>query len=250
MQPTEIASKDWPEQDAQARQPAAVVMCTWNRIERLPKTIEMLKAQVGCDVQLFIWNNNPEIAADVERTIAESEGLPVSVRHSPENVGGFGRFYYARELADQFPEVIFIDDDNEFDEYAMAALLEESKAETAHAAWAFNFKTGKHYWDRSPAAPHQSADYCATRGLVCDTAAFTDGRLFECPEPYWFIEDLWLSYFLNQVKGYATYKSAVEMPAPLDAKGQALPLLYRKIKFLRYLTQERGWRINAEKQAA
>ena len=57
-----------------------VVMCTWQRIERLPTTLELLSRQEFRDFHLFLWNNNPEYTSLIERLVAG--GITVSVGHT------------------------------------------------------------------------------------------------------------------------------------------------------------------------
>ena len=78
-----------------------VIVCTWRRIERLPRTLELLAAQ-DVPVQACIWNNSPE--RDRVDAAAARAGIPVSVYHSPRNIGGFGRFYLARQAG--MPDIL------------------------------------------------------------------------------------------------------------------------------------------------
>src|ERR1700728_5190076 len=76
-----------------------VVLSVWKRLERLPHTLEQLAAQ-EIAVQVYIWNNSCERRLVDAAAASASSALPVVVHHSPRNVGGFGRFYLAREVAE------------------------------------------------------------------------------------------------------------------------------------------------------
>lgn len=106
-----------------------VVMCTWKRPENLVTTIATLKQQKGVKPHLYIWNNNLSIRKIVDDVVAGTD-LPVTVIHSESNVGGFGRFYYAKQLANTYPYIIFIDDDQLLEEDSLAVLWSEAQPKT------------------------------------------------------------------------------------------------------------------------
>jgi GT2 family glycosyltransferase len=119
-------------------------MCTWRRPENLPITIQSLLCQKNVRAHLCIWNNNPEISTEIDSIVAQAD-LPISVIHSETNVGGFGRFYYARELADMYEYIVFIDDDQLLDENALAVLWHEARPKQISGWWAYKFITSWSY---------------------------------------------------------------------------------------------------------
>jgi hypothetical protein len=106
--------------------------------------------------------------------------------------------------------------------------------------WAFRFRGPERYADRYAAQPGQRAKYLGTRGMVCDTSAFLHPNVFACPKRYWFVEDLWLSYVLDDVFGWPLYKSAGEIATDADEHDQNRFLWPTKDRFFRYLVR-RGW---------
>jgi GT2 family glycosyltransferase len=213
-----------------------VILCTWRRIERLPRTLEQLAAQ-DVPVQVCIWNNSPE-RGRVDAAAAAA-GLPVSVHHSPRNIGGFGRFYLARQAAEAgHPAVAFIDDDQDFGPQAIGELLSAHRPRSLSGWWAFRF-TGSSYGDRIRAAAGQAASYVGTGGMITDTAIFLDGRLFQCPRRFWFVEDLWLCYVAD-LAGYELFRSPAEFVSAEDEHALYLSLGDTKWRLLRYLTGM-GW---------
>jgi hypothetical protein len=226
------------------RDPAVlpVVMCTWKRIERLPRTIELLAAQRCVRPHLYLWNNNRGAAPTVDATIDRMPLIGVEVSHSGTNVGGFGRFFYARELAGTYPYVVFIDDDEDFDERLLATFLSEAKPRTASGYWSFNFSSTRDYWaSRIQPSAGERVTYCGTGGMIIDTSVFLCDGLFRCPSRYWFIEDLWLSYFAGHVCGWTLYKSKASITIEHDPYDQFLTLHRHKDRFFRYLMMRRGW---------
>jgi len=151
-------------------------MCTWKRVERLPRTLELLAAQTEIP-DLYVWNNNEAAADRVDEIVRGQTEIATSVIHSPANAGGFGRFLAARELAKRSPLVVFVDDDQEFDPDLIATFRAEHEPRTITAAWAANFVSGEDYWKRAEAAPGEPVTYCGTGGLVADAAS---SRILAC----------------------------------------------------------------------
>jgi hypothetical protein len=218
-----------------------VVMCTWKRIDRLPKTIEMLGQQKSCQPKLYLWNNCSEEAARVEEIAKNARNLHVRVKQSPQNIGGFGRFYWARELSEQSPLVVFIDDDEEFDEETVGTFAREFELKTLKGYWGFHLLGTSDYWDRSWVPAGKEITYCGTGGMVADSLIFREPGLYDCPEQYWFFDDLWLSYFANYVMGWQMYKSQAELQIIDDDKNYGPGKEEAKSEFFRYLCSL-GWK--------
>lgn len=221
-----------------------VVMCTWHRPDNLQDTIQTLQNQVGVTVRLYIWNNNPEIASEVDAAITAAN-LTVEAIHSDTNVGGFGRFYYARQLADKYKYIVFIDDDQTLHENALSTLWSEAEPKKMSGWWAYNFFTPWSYWLRIRAKKGGSAAYIGTCGMITDSSIFQDERLFECPKDYWFIEDLWLSYFAQHIYHWRLQRSQACFRFIPDARNQVSGLVSKKSQFLRYLKLQ-GWVFHTE----
>jgi hypothetical protein len=221
-----------------------VVMCVWQRIGFLPATIAQLERQVGVRPELHLWVNNPE-AADHARRIAAAAAIPVQVTLSPQNIGGIGRFHAARELAGRHPYVVFIDDDQVFADDALRTLLDEARPGRIAAQYAFQLECPHSYWQRRIPQPGDWVQYAGTGGMVADTAVFRDPRLFDCPEEFSFVEDLWLSYFADHELGWTLVRSAARFAQVDDGCNQwsAMPTDH-KSAFVRHLV-ERGWQVPA-----
>lgn len=217
-----------------------VIMCVWRRPERLDETIRLLERQGGPSVELHVWNNNRRAAARVESALSGSSLLARSVTHSAANVGGFGRFYLARELAERHPFVIFIDDDVTFPPTMTRELAAEFREASISSFWAFRLLSRSNFWSRDAAQPGERADYCGTGGMVVDTRVFLEPALFACPRRFWFVEDLWLSYFAAHVLGWTLRKSAVPFELTNDGFDQYHYLGRTKSRLVRHLVRE-GW---------
>ena len=96
----------------------AVIMCLWNRRERIDAVLTQLDAQQGTRVRLLLWNNKPSDDAYYRERIAAYRPhgalASVSLFSSPVNVGGLGRFFAARQLwvAGERGTFVMLDDDN------------------------------------------------------------------------------------------------------------------------------------------
>jgi hypothetical protein len=220
-----------------------VVLCTWRRLDRLHKTLDQLAAQRDAAVELHIWNNNHDGRRKVDEIVARSE-IPVFVTHSSRNIGGFGRFYLGRELAAHHPYLILIDDDLSFADTMVRDMLREAGPQQISSYWAFRFTSANDYGARVPASPGERVDYCGTGGMIADSSVFLGDELFTCPHRYWFVEDLWLSYYADHRLGWQLRKSAVQFKMDDDARDQFLLLWPTKAALLRHLVQ-RGWQVTA-----
>jgi len=207
-----------------------VIMCTFRRLGRLPATLAMLGAQ-STPVQVLIWDNSRSPGA-VAKAAADAH-IPAAVHHSPRNVGGFGRFYLARAAAEQGHQaVIFIDDDQDFGPEAIGDLIGRHRARSLSGWFAFrNLRTG----DRVPCAPGSAADYVGTGGMICDTAVFSDPRLYRLPRRFWFIEDIWLCAVARHLAGYAVYASPARFALAPDGRDQCRSLGWAKKRLRRWL---------------
>jgi hypothetical protein len=209
-----------------------VIFCAWRRLERLPHTLEMLAAQdVG--VQAVVWDNSAD-PVTVGKAAADAS-LPVTVHHSTRNIGGFGRFYAAREAAAAgYETVVFIDDDMDFGQEAIGDLLRAHRPRSLSGWFAFSqFLVSQEAW----VPPGQPAVYVGSGGMVADSGIFTDPGLYACPRRYWFLEDLWLSCFARQA-GYDLFASPARFTEVLDGSNQSLALGWARRRLVRYLERK------------
>jgi hypothetical protein len=42
----------------------------------------------------------------------------------------------------------------------------------------------------------EQGNYAGTGGLICHSSLFLNDDFFDCPEEYWIIDDLWLSFYI------------------------------------------------------
>jgi len=218
-----------------------IVVCLWRRPHFLERTLRSVAAQTHTDLKLYVWNNNPAMRNHVDTVVAHCEALDVEVEHSRRNVGGFGRFYAARRLAERHAYVVFLDDDQLPAPDCVSTMLAEATPSTTRGMWAFNFRGMTHFGDRIDAEPGEQVKYAGTGGLICDTRIFREPGLFDCPRRFWFVEDLWLSYYADHVLGWHLFKSAARVDGVADHLDQSRALGPTKDRLFRYLVRRRGW---------
>jgi hypothetical protein len=221
-----------------------VIMAVWKRIERLPRTLELLADQ-DVPATLYVWNNNRKEADRVDRALARSP-IPAQSFHCPRNIGGFGRFYLARDLSSYHDGVLFIDDDQEFGSSMVADQLASFAPESIAGWWAFTYAKGaRSYAERHRVeTPLDPADYVGTGGMVAHANVFADPALFRCPRRYWFVEDVWLSYFASHFRRWMLRRSLAEFEFAPDELDIDLTLAATKKRMFRYL-KRRGWSVAA-----
>ena len=222
-----------------ANETTPVVLCVWRRPERLEVTLTSLAAQTR-PVKLWVWNNNAALRAFVDTAVADTSDLDIEVVHSSRNIGGFGRFYIARRLAREYPPVVFLDDDQVPAPDFIESLVSEFRPKTINGTWAFRFRSTRSYWDRVAASPGERVKFCGNGGMICDSSIFLETGLFECPRRFWFVEDLWLSYYADHIMGWRLYKSGARILKEPADHGQFQTLGATKDIMLRHLVR-RGW---------
>jgi hypothetical protein len=217
-----------------------VVMCTWKRIDRLPRTLEML-AEQETPATLYVWNNNRREAERVDALLAAS-AIPAQVVHCSRNIGCFGRFYVARELAGAHEAVLFIDDDQDFGPSMVADQLASFEPASLAGWWAFTYlPSARSHGERSRVeTPLEPAEYVGVGGMVADARIFGDSGLFRCPRRYWFVDDMWLSFFATRIRGWRLRRSLADFRFAADDQDLDLTLGVTKIRMFRYL-KRRGW---------
>lgn len=246
-----------------------IIMACHRRLERLPKTVEQLRAQDDPDWRLHLVLNEADherkeqlLAAIVDEDRIEPPAL------NPQNEGGFARFILARMLFGFHPRppevVLFLDDDvdvrPDWIRYLRGAV--DGAAVYAKSVWKFNKKPtfsadglvtdlGGSYWDR---VPEQSTcgdgDYAATQAMSCPTKLVLDPGIMDVSgwqlsgfiDDLIGVEDLWLS-FLATKRGF-WLRPLAKMPCSIvsDGKDTWPKVREKKTKLLHLLRARHQWR--------
>ncbi|MGO4299196.1 hypothetical protein [Leifsonia sp. RAF41] len=204
----------------------AVLMCLWNRPERLVDVLRMLDAQTSVTgVRLYLWNNARN---DHEQYLSTLDGFrpggalrSARLVRSPFNLGSIARFYWARKLVltDGPQPIVVIDDDQDIQNDFLASALSQYDPKAVTAWWAWTLGP-QGYWDRTPAEPGDRVDHIGPGGSVLSSEIIADERFFtRMPQEFWMLDDVWLSYFAK-AKGYRLAKLDVPIQFVLDETNQ------------------------------
>ena len=226
----------------------AIIMCTWQRPERLKITLDLLSRQTNTNFLFYIWNNNKNIGEFINSTINLCQNkLLIQVMHSDVNIGGFGRFLLAEMLIEKHDKVIFIDDDQIFNDNMIDRFLQVYDGNAIKSRWAWKFNSAS-YSDRTQInEDNVDVHYCGTGGMILPMNVFKCEELYKIPKEFLFVEDLWLSFIANH---YLSMKlTSIKndfITQETDSKDQStLNFLTVKNKLLEYLITNRKWQIVA-----
>ena len=214
----------------------AIVMCTWKRVSRLKETLNLLSNQTYKNIKLHIWNNNFSEKENIENIIKSYPKLNIEVVNSENNVGGIGRFLYAKKIANEFSKIIFIDDDQIFNNNFIEDFNNMYQPKSI-ISW-FGWKMHGSYYNRTRINNLTECDYCGTGGMLIDSSIFLDERLYDIPKEYIFIEDLWLSYFAKYEHSYKLIGCNIYLQIINDGNDQYVKLKNLKEKFYTFLEKK------------
>lgn len=201
-----------------------VVMCIWKRIHYLKTTLQYLEEQnIDKSITLCIWNNNKNSINEINEIIKNFNGKKVKViiHHSPENIGGIGRFVLTKYVCEKkchFQNVIFIDDDQILRPNFIKLLLENKTKKSGFHWYGKKFYKDKLYWDCYKNFRYTKRsdydysnfdetilDYGGTCGMIIDTECFLMDSFYNFNRQFQFVEDLWMSYFVTKKLNYKLY---------------------------------------------
>ena len=231
---------------AAAAHPVPVFMCLWNRPTRLIDMLEALDGQTGTPgITFHIWNNNKadhDHYLEVVRNFRPRGALrEVQLVKTPYNLGSMGRFHLARDHARAHgagPAIVVDDDENLQADFVSTALAAYAPG-TVSAWWAF--EVGRNYYDRRPAVVGGPVDHVGPGGMITDSAIFLDDGFFtELPEKYFFVDDLWFTYYAARRRGMTLKKLGVDIEFVMDETNQSYGLVDLKLALFEELYPERA----------
>lgn len=237
----------------QSQQQLPVIMCSWQREDSFREVIGQLNSQSYQEFHLFVWNNNTDKKEVFEKILREEAKFKCSLYNSEKNIGGFGRFYFARyinTLTGFRDFCVFIDDDQKFSDNTLTTFLSESGYGKVSSQWAWKLFSLEYYSqeNKTPVYPGQEVDYCGTGGMIIDKDIFNQDELFNCPDQYWFVEDIWLSFYARHFMKYTLVKSSTEFVNGSDEHNLWEKIRHLKGPMLRYLVDKYDWKITYNKE--
>jgi len=223
-----------------------IVMCVWKRIEGFDIVVNQFNNQTFKNFKLFVWNNNPEYRKEFEK-ILSTANFEWEIYHSEENIGGFGRFYMGsriRRTPGLSNYMVFVDDDQRWGPNLLQTFWEEREPKSIKAQFGWRFDGDDYYRNRVLVKPGESLHYAGTGGMILDSSVLEDAELYnQCIEDYWWVEDLWLSYWASTKHGYKLIKSRAEVKNGDDEHSLYRIVKDKKTPMLRWLLEDGKWNI-------
>jgi hypothetical protein len=221
-------------------QAVPVVMCLWNRPQRIDDILRQLDEQSdGRGVRLLLWNNQPADDAHYRDRIAayRAKGTLRSVEYvqSAQNVGGIGRLFLARRLLRNGyrGHFLMLDDDQDVTPDFIGSMLRYAAPREYAGWWAYNYIDS--HWNRTATEPGEIADYAGTGGSVCDVEIVRHSAFFtDLPRRFAFLEDQWLCAYAKSL-GWKVRKADVDITFVLHETNQFLAYATLKDEFREYL---------------
>jgi glycosyltransferase involved in cell wall biosynthesis len=205
-------------------------MCTYIRFENLSATLACINNQTDKDFDFYIVDNSNQNEKLLKYLDKFKGNLNISVHNYSNDFKQFARFLLARDLAeDGYEKIIFIDDD----EIIPNTFIEECHKQYDDACvksfWAH--RVNSRYKRKIKIEKEELGNYAGTGGLVCSSKLFLNEDFFDCPEEYWIIDDLWLSYYILKFTDYKIKELKTDIRFIKDRKATFLTLGDLKQKF-------------------
>jgi hypothetical protein len=182
----------------------AVFLTIYDRLDRLSETIDNLKNQYNQDYDLYIVNNSgQDISVDI----------PCTIINQNNQWKMYGRFFAVRDvLKNREHEIIaFMDDDIVIPRNYIDYCYRQFDPSSVKSFWAFRIFGD--YWERKKLYDREIGQYAGAGGLLAPAGLFSIKELYECPEEYWIIDDLWMSHVIAKYSSYTirTFNVSVKM---------------------------------------
>ena len=170
-----------------------MVLTVYNRLEYLDRQISELGAQHNQDFDLYICNNS-----DQDISFPGAHIYNYRNRHKM-----YSRFHLIREhIANaDYEMVLLLDDDEAFPPSLIDDCYRQFDDSVVKSFWAF--QTYRDYWIRDRVRGNLKGDYAGTGGLLSPIGLWRIPEVYEAPEEYWIIDDLWLSYCILRYTDYS-----------------------------------------------
>ena len=211
----------------------ALIMCTYIRLENMPKIIQRLQNQTNKQFDFYISNNcenKDNKLIGYFNKYGEDFGTNIFIKNYENKYKQFSRFYLARDLAKEgYEKVIFVDDDEALPSTFIQDCYDQYDQQYIKSFYAHNIQND--YWKKIRLTRGEIGNYAGTGGLICSAEVFLDDRLFECPEEYYIIDDLWFSYYILKYTQYQITLLDTNIQFIKDDKGTFVNLKDLKRRF-------------------
>lgn len=210
----------------------ALIMCTYIRLENLPSTLECLIKQTNEDFDFYICNNSnrDDKLIKILEKYNQRTNFNLSVHNYFNEFKQFARFLIAQDLAKEgYEKIIFIDDDEIIPDTFIEDCHNQYDQQSVKSFW--SHKIEKIYKKKIKLEKDEIGNYAGTGGLLCSSSLFLDDFFFTCPEKFWIIDDLWLSYYILKYTDYNIKALHTNIEFIMDRKATNLLLKDEKQSF-------------------
>jgi len=217
----------------------AVITCTWNRPEKLKRTLDQLAAQEFKAFDVYLINNNVQIANIIGPAVKRYD-MNISVQHNERNRGAFARIEKMVELRDEYEWFMTIDDDMVFGP-ELVGTWDGQRADGVVLGWQ-GWRFLGSYWEREKVSVGESCSYLWGGNMFIPSAAMQDDGILDLDERYWNCEDIWLAYYANHVLGFDLRMGVGIVRVEEDGKDEYLKHWQTKVDLLNLL-RAKGWQV-------
>lgn len=210
----------------------ALIMCTYRRFKNLPDTYKDISNQTNKDFDFYICDNsgaNPKLLKITKR-YEPHINYNLFIKEYWNQYSIFGRFHLARDLAkDGYEKIIIIDDDQRIPKEFIQDCYNQYEDNAVKSFYA-HMIIGD-YWKKEMLDPTEEGNYVGGGGLLCNANMFLNDNFFDCPEKYWILDDLWLSYYVAKFTDYKMKKLNTHISFIKDSLATAKNLKEEKRRF-------------------
>ena len=182
-------------------------MLTWQRLDSLPRSLEMLSGQTNNNFNLYISNSNLDQTSTVEKMVDPfKQKLNITLTHDSNEMYSFRRLHIGRKLAlEGFDAVLFLDDDVLIPTNYVEQCLSYFEPNSYKSAYAWKFlENGQNYYRKRLRVNDRNSKvhYCGTAVSIVDAKIFLNDDLVFASKETHQIEDLWMSYYADHILGW------------------------------------------------
>jgi hypothetical protein len=181
----------------------AIIMCTYKRFKNLESTYKNLSEQKNKDFDFYICenSNNSSVVLKVTKKSLSIINFNLCIEEYNNKYSIFGRFYMAKELAKSgYEYIVFIDDDQVIPNSFVQDCYNQYEEGSVKSFYAHMILGD--YWKKEMLDNKEEGNYVGGGGLLCSSKIFLEDKLFDCPEKYWILDDLWFSYYISNFTNY------------------------------------------------
>ena len=127
-----------------------------------------------------------------------------------------------------YDAIFTIDDDETLPVNLIDQCFRQFEQTSVRSFWAF--RTFDDYWKRKRIRGSETGDYAGTGGMLSPAELWDIKQIYEAPEQYWIIDDLWLTHCILKYSSYAIKPLNVSMGF---IQSEGTKATYKKIKPLK-----------------